>query len=129
MLQSNLQSHHHNVLWHCTLLLAIMQTAGILSILTHESVHLSTNVGLQDLVSVVSEAFICTEADDPQLLAQLAANARPTAAEQLDKLRHACLSLVCAALSWDEFRTTQSPTPADAPANAPRSRYRQVLWG
>lgn len=83
---------------------------------------LSKNV--QDLVSVISEAFICIEADDPQLLAQLAASARPMAAEQLDKLRKECLALVCAALAWEEFRTTQSPTPADAPANAPRPRYR-----
>ena len=36
---------------------------------------------VQDLVNIVSEAFIVTEADDPQLLAQLAAAARPGAAE------------------------------------------------
>lgn len=80
-------------------------------------------------MGIVSEAFIVTEADDPQLLAQLATAARPAAAEHLDKLRLACLNLVCAALTWEELRTAVSPTPAppaDAAASVPRSSYRWV---
>ena len=56
---------------------------------------------------VVSDAYMLSELDDAGMAAQLGALQRvpPADAPRLaEQLRSVCLSLLCAAMQWDEFR-------------------------
>ena len=87
----------------------------------------------QEAVNLVRDAYLICE-QDPQLLVQtLTTSARQAAIEALPAMRMVCLSLVCAAMSWHDFRSVTSPPPASPESQAPSSpvsssyRYRHAL--
>ncbi|EIE23491.1 hypothetical protein COCSUDRAFT_65942 [Coccomyxa subellipsoidea C-169] len=60
----------------------------------------------QEVVMVISDAYVLSEMDDANLTAQLAGLQRVSGdtTKVADQLRSVCLSMLCAAMQWDDFR-------------------------
>lgn len=62
---------------------------------------------VQEVVMVISDAYVLSEMDDANLTAQLAGLQRVSGdtTKVADQLRSVCLSMLCAAMQWDDFRS------------------------
>lgn len=73
--------------------------------------------GVQEVVGLVRDACTICEQDSALLVQTLTSSARQAAIDSLPALRSQCLRLVCAAMTWRDFRWTPS-----APAASPEAK-------
>ena len=61
---------------------------------------------LQEVVHVISDAYVLSEMDDAAAAAAMAGTHRGIADTNraVEQLRSTCLSMLCAAMQWDLFR-------------------------
>lgn len=61
---------------------------------------------VQEVVMVISDAYMLSEMDDASMASQLAALQRVAGdtTKVAEQLRSVCLSMLCAAMQWDDFR-------------------------
>ena len=71
---------------------------------------------LQEVVHQIMDAYRVCEQDPALLVQTLTSSARQPAMDALPAMRSKCLSLVCAAMAWPEFRSAPSSPPASAEA-------------
>ena len=64
----------------------------------------------QEVVHVISDAYVLSEMDDAGAAAAMAGTHRGTAdtTKAVEQLRSTCLSMLCAAMQWDLFRYWQA---------------------
>ena len=64
----------------------------------------------QEVVHVISDAYVLSEMDDAGAAAAMAGTHRGTAdtTKAVEQLRSTCLSMLCAAMQWDLFRYLQA---------------------
>ena len=63
---------------------------------------------IQEVVGLVRDALMICEQDAPLLVQTMTSSARQAAMDGLPAMRAQCLSLVCAAMAWPDFRSTPS---------------------
>ncbi len=63
---------------------------------------------MQEVVSVISDAFMLSEMDDVSAAAAMAGTHQGLSdpSKAVEQLRSTCLSMLCAAMQWDLFRCT-----------------------
>lgn len=61
---------------------------------------------MQEVVHVISDAYVLSEMDDAAAAAAMAGTHRgiTDANKAVERLRSTCLSMLCAAMQWDLFR-------------------------
>ncbi len=66
---------------------------------------------MQEVVMVISDAYMLSEMDDASMATQLAALQRVAGdtTKVAEQLRSVCLSMLCAAMQWDDFRCASVP--------------------
>ena len=77
---------------------------------------------LQEVVHVISDAYVLSEMDDAAAAAAMAGTHRGIADTNraVEQLRSTCLSMLCAAMQWDLFRyRPYQKQPSQQPSTAP----------
>jgi hypothetical protein len=69
-----------------------------------------------DLISITTEALALADKEEPGLAARLASVRGLPPVQAVTKLRVACMNLLCAVLSLDEFRAAMGEPPKAVPA-------------